>query len=689
MSDFRPPHPPPLPSGPERAPLIPAWDFLRRNRHVTVPLAAAPLMWAAGNALYAFRLAGTFAFAAVTLCVVFCFFAPHKWRGSDGKPRRPEVWYADLSVTLGSAWLWLAAWLGPLDGTVTAWSLGGTLLAGVIAWGIPWWKHKRPRGKSASKKITGEWDGWWQYHARDWDLTGSSVVDVLTKGVMETLVVQLWRGRQSVRQVESALHLIESALAGYVGHGMLRVQVNPKNPSQAMIKLRRENPLAEIVAWDPSLVPDSVTQPAPIGYTESGSWIMVVLLVNWFVIGRTRGGKSNQLSVKLATLTACPDARVWLIDRKGGRSARPWMPALDWVAVTIDEARKMLRAGVAEIEARAMNAYDGHEQLRPTDEVPALFIVIDETHEVTSLGSRGDTECADLLSAIASMGMGVCVYTVVLTQYGALAESVRSEQVRSNLPNRICFAVTQAAHGAFALSDWDKLNAARLAGQGEFYWQAGPDSPSEPGRGPHMPHELVRQIAARNGAMPRRPLVLYASAHQDVYDTRWSRLPEAFRSMAPQYAAAPLPRHGQEAPSMDTPATGNGHVPPQRADSRARAQRIEDELAGVPDVPLSELAAPDDAALRTEIGRQKQRFARALADAPPEGISPKQLRVATGLSRSWVHAQLSALISARAVIRLGEVGDGAYRAADGADVWQAMEIIREGNAALLAGARSG
>lgn len=663
------PHPPSLPGAEDGRSLLPGWvTWLRRNRHVTVPLAVAPLFAAAGAAASGTHVGTYVGACSVILAGTVWVFAPHKW------DRPAEVWFARLSAVVAGGWLTAAAVTG------LSWWTAIPLIVLAVAWGIPWWRHKRPREKHATAKLIAEWDAWWQYHAHRWDLAGSSVIDVLLSDVHETLVVQLWAGVQTSRMAQDAAAKIESALKGYVRHGMLRVRHVKHDPSKAHVVLRRENPLGGEIGWDPSLVPSTITEPAPIGRSENGTAILTSLLVNLFIIGRTGSGKSNELSAILATITAVPDARAWLIDRKGGRAARPWMPALDWVATDIEEIRVMLRAADAEVRARALNAYDGNETLRPTSEVPALFLIVDEAAEVT--GYSGEEYCSRLLASVTAMGRAVAVHVIVLTQYGALAESVRTEQTRSNLKNRLCFAVAKPEHGAFALSDWDKLDASRLEAEGEFYFQQGPTSPSEPGRGPHMPHDLVRQIAARNGALPRRNLILYASDYQEAYDTRWTRLPDAFVPLAPQAQNAPrkpLPRE-VETRTVDTPRdTPAG----DRAEAVARAQQIEDEIADTPDIPLNPAAA-SDSAVRARLLQGEARFAATLAMAGDEGVSPKRLVIMSGMSRSWVHDKLRLLIDHAAVIK---VGDGAYRQAEGKDVAAELDAIRDGQARLLASAR--
>jgi hypothetical protein len=665
MSYQKPPSPPAITAGGESSARVPAWDFVRRHRHWTLPPVLLPLFAAAGFILAAFRQHTGVIVAAVVAGVSVWFFAPHKWTDEKGRPRSKEVWYARLSVLAAGGWLSVASFTGV--SLIMLAVLGGL----VLAWGIPWFIHKRPRSRTGDKAAIEAWNLWWQHHARQWSLHGSSVIAVESRGTMETLTLQLWAGRQTWRQVDEAKGLIESALSGYVRHGMIRVDRNA-NPSQALIRLKREDPLAIPSAWHVGLAITSITEPAVIGFTEAGDLIKVSLLGNWFIIGKSRSGKSNELSEILASITGCDDARVWLIDMKGGRAARPWMPAVDWCAVTPEEADVMLGAARDEIKARATHADDSEEQLRPTPQVPAIFIVIDETYEVTSVPA-GSAWRAATLAVIASQGMGLAFYVIDLTQYGALDESVRTEQTRANLINRICFAVARAEHGAFALSDYQYLDASRLSEEGSFYMQLGPEAPSAPGRGHKMDHDLVRPLAERHGAMPRMPLTLYASQHQETYDGRWSRLPAPFWRSAPQCEGlAP-------SPAVAVDRTPDGSID---ATSQAWAARIEDEIAAVPDTTPARM--PSDEELRAVLAKGPAAFARALAAAPAEGVAPEQIIKACGMSRGWVMGKLKALSEGGVVIK---VAKGMYRAEDANEVLAAIGESRRRDDALLAAGR--
>lgn len=671
-----PPLPPPLPTQEApREPLFPAWHFLRRNRHVTVPLIAVPggFAWAGEALAHMPNAFGPAAGAAAAGAVATWLYAPHKWTGQDGKPRWPEVWYARLSAAAAGSWLAIAAKYGVHAPEAI------TLGAGSLAWGIPWWWHKRPHSRKRASLVQ-TWDLWWCHYAPGWNLHGSTVRDVTTEGVMDTLHVQLSPGKQALKNVREALPLIESALQGHVEEGKTRVELargdNGRTiPSRVLVHLKRENPLDGDVEWDDSAAPASVTELMPIGCDESGEWVFAPMLTNWFLIGKTRSGKSNELNAFLASITGCPDAaKPWIIDRKGGRSARPWLEGAGWVATDTDEARLLLRTAEAEVKARSLGAYDGNEQLIPTVDCPALFIVVDEANGVLST-MRGDPECRKLAGTIASEGSAVNVHLIVLTQYGALDESVGTEQIRGNLTYRMCFAVARAEHGQFALSDWAHLDASRLENQGEFYWQDGPKSPSSPGRGQRMDHDFVREIVARSAAKP--DLVLYASEFQEALDTWRDRLPEQLHPdyVPPQRQRGSVSVPARSSPQPEVPVNPYESIPDMVA-------RIEDEVAALPDVPAPPVIDP--ALLADRMTRQKARFADLLAAAPPGGIKPSQLATGSGMSTSWIHLTLRPLADRGVITQLTR---GRYGPVAGQDIWTAMQVIEAERSALADEAR--
>lgn len=680
--------------------------WAKRNGHFTVPLAVPPALWLAGVAAHAFPRAGLFAVLAMTvLAACVWFFAPHKWRGKDGEPRWAEVWYARLSAVLAAAWLGAACLLGPLSGTVTAIVLASLLVAGTGVWGYFWWRHKRPRGQRKRDRLVAQCDAWWQSHCWRWNLGGSFVKDAHLSGVTLRVRVKGLPGVHTLNHFRQAISLIESAAEGHADIGLVRIEPVKGYPSEVDIFLKQENPLRDVIDYDMSLAPRSVHESAPIGKTETGSWKMLPLRANCFVIGATRTGKSNHLLVRLAALSGCPDDRQILIDLKGGRSARPVLKAgcAEYVVTELDEARMLLRMLVAEGKARAKYAYTGDEQLMADEDTPALHLEIDETHGLTST-ANGDAECAALLALYSSLGSGLEEYVEVYTQNGSLEESVRTEQTRGNLSVRVAYRVAEARHGAYVIPEYQRLDASKLEEKGTCYIKDAPETFPEQVRAPKMDHELFFRVAAQNVALlgARPPLRLYCGSEiafkaagrdvtwQEWWDTRWLRLDEAFHGISPQYqaavadsplaAAAVAAEAQQSAGPVPSPAPGVGDA------ASAVARLAADDADLMARVPAD--FRPDPELVRRlpqMIASEEDRFAEALqgamADSP---ATPRDLAATSGRGRTWCHDQLNALVEIGCVT---QVSRGQYTPVPGMGIRQGMAEVKARNARLAREAR--
>jgi len=684
----RRPYYPPVPAGqrkPESEALVPrAFRSYRRNRHLSVPLTVPAACWACAQVMHSAVPHGALITVVATGIggAVIAFFAPSRWN------RPAEVLYVRLSAGAFFAWESLAGWKGP----GTPW-LGGLLVVLGAAWGIPWWRHKRPRGQRRRQRLLARWDGWWQHHANAWGLGGSRVIEAAEAGVTIRLRVQLLAGRQSPESVRAVLRLIESGLDGMVTAGMVRVEV--VKPSVVDLHVKLADPLEQEVAWDQSLAPRSVHEMAVDGLTETGRWKHTPMRVNALIIGRTRSGKSNHLLVRLAQLSGCADGRQVIIDLKGGRSARPALETgcAEYVITSVDEARMYLRMITAEIEARAKHWYTGGEQGHATEEVPAIHTLIDEVRNLAS-ATAGDDTCAALLATLASQGSGLELYAEVYTQYGSLDESVQTEQTRSNLLLRAVYAVEEARHGTFAIPDYATHDASRLRQKGSHLLKDGPQAMTEQVRAPKMDHDLFREIAARNVRRlgSRGPLALYcgsmtaipagedgtpAVTWQEWWDRRWERLDPAFRKISPQYQewADTQPAVPAATAPQAAPAAPAREVTPVAAELAAS---IAAEGAPYEHITDDDLPRPRRGELAEVRAGQVERFCDALM-ASPGGITATQLRAECGRGLDWIYQALNALTSAGA---LTVVRKGMWAPLPGADVHQALEAAEARNRQL-------
>lgn len=674
--DYAPVHVPGTPR-PARRPegAIPrAWHGARKNRHLSVPLAVPPATWTAGEILHVYGMTWETGVGGAMLTACVAYFAAHKW------DRRTEQWYAGASAAGLSGWLTAASAAGPASGTPGI-MLGVTLTAGGIAWGVPYWSHKRPRGARKRDRLLREWQAWWQGHCYAWGLAGSRVIEAEHKRSQVRIRVQLSGGKQSLQHVQGQVHLIESALDGHSDIGLVRVAAVKGHPSQADIFMKRDNPLREVIAWDSSFVPSSVHEDAVLGMSETGELVRAPLRASSFINGMSRSGKSNHLFVRVVQLSACPDDRQFVIDLKQ-RNAREMLKtsAVDWVITDPAEARACLRLLLAEIGARAREWDQGQEQALATTTTPALHALIDETNPLTAAGP-GAGEASRLLGLVASQGMGLEVYCEVSTQYGALDESVQTEQTRSNLPLRICYRTESKAHGEFALSDSPMCDTSKLEEKGEFLMKLGPKARQERVRAPHMPFSLFKKIMADRPRAPR--LMLYCGAEpsgidgltwQEWYDRRHLRINPAFRAISPQYAAAVEEFGEPQAAPAARPERPSGYDPgPEHESGAAVSARIAAETSG-PD-----LAPTPEAVAKAPTKAQLRRLFADTVQGAPGGISPAEVMRVTGMPRSTVMSYFTRLLDRGAVTRPEE---GVYMPVPGRHVHAELEAARSGDEML-------
>lgn len=656
--------PVPLPGAPRRRhqseAIIPrALRAARRNPHLSVPLAIPPGLWTAAELAHALGAAPEVGCAGVAASAAVWWLAPHKWTAKDGSPRWPEVWYARFTVLAFSGWLTATALAGASGPDAAV-----SLLALSAAWGYPWWKHHRPRGRKGRERLLAGWQAWWDGHCGTWGFAGSRVISAEEMPAQVRIRVQLCGGRQSLQSLQGQVHLVESALDGVSDIGMVRIVKVKGHPSQADIYMKRENPLREVVEWDRSLAPRSVHDSAFRGLSETGEPVMLPQRVSAFINGKTRAGKSNYQQIRVAELSGCPDARAIVVDLKQ-RNARPYLKssAVDWVITDPAEALAALRMLRAEIAARSREWDTGEEQALATPHVPALFLLVDEANPLTSEMS-GSAAAARELAVVASQGAGVEVYCEVSTQYGALAESVQTEQTRMNLPLRACFAVEHKDHGTFALGD-GAPDASRLEEKGEYLLKLGPTAKAEKVRAPHVPHSLLEQVCTENARRLRKPrLILFCGGEpsgignltwQEWYDQRDLRIDPAFRAISPGYARA-VEEFGEPQAEQAAPPAPAATVP-AGSDGAEVARRIAAETAGPDASPSPEAHAR---------ARGERALCDALTAAGPDGISPADLKEASGLGNTAIHDKLGALLAAGAVTQAARRAP--YVAVPGADL---------------------
>ncbi|MFF0409905.1 hypothetical protein ACFYUY_05645 [Kitasatospora sp. NPDC004745] len=156
----------------------------------------------------------------------------------------------------------------------------------------------------------------------------------------------------------------------------------------------------------------TVNNPIPVALLSDGARAeMDLRQASTIVTGPTGSGKTNWLHTLIARLDQTNDTLVWVIDLNGGSIGLPWLnawrdaqlgregsrwadadipvPGVDWVASTVEEARRMLAAAVRIAKARKV-AYqeamrDANDDKLPVGpRIPEVVIIMDEGAEVAA-----------------------------------------------------------------------------------------------------------------------------------------------------------------------------------------------------------------------------------------------------------------------------------------------------------------
>jgi hypothetical protein len=215
---------------------------------------------------------------------------------------------------------------------------------------------------------------------------GVQVVDFHEEKSGRVLRLQLPRsGKITLTTLESAAKQIEVILRLKAG----AAEFTPGDHSGDIImRLREREVLVDSPRLRPEVYASTINEPFAIGVQENGDVLKISLReLHMFIVGTTGAGKSNLINVLLAQLSLCPDTLIWVIDMKGGRTAKPWLqawtegkaeaPAIDWVATTREEASLMMDAFEQAIETR-MNSGIGGSKITPSASMPQIILICDE-----------------------------------------------------------------------------------------------------------------------------------------------------------------------------------------------------------------------------------------------------------------------------------------------------------------------
>ena len=243
---------------------------------------------------------------------------------------------------------------------------------------------------------------WEDRLARVCGVKGAEVIGVeqWAEGTGYTLEVTLPEGGTTWRDLAASADRLAADADLPEGCG---VEVAPGVSRRvALIRVSTVDALAEDILYPDDHTPLTINNPLPIGVHRDRSVAAISLRQDsGLLTGQRGGGKTNQLQVINAGLVRCVDALVWHIDLNGGGMSLPWIypwhelgpeggvpvPAIDWVASTPAEARKMTAAALRiakgrKVAYRKLMREAGDDKLPVSRQVPEIVIVVDECAEV-------------------------------------------------------------------------------------------------------------------------------------------------------------------------------------------------------------------------------------------------------------------------------------------------------------------
>jgi len=458
---------------------------------------------------------------------------------------------APLAWAMCGWWVLLTGWAGWARVTspwhpapVTVWAAGVTILTAVTVLAVA--HHQETRADLAKARAARDAKA----ELRRWEdlLARTGIDNVTCKEVRETRAgkqahlhlpkqgVSLEKLQHASPQLDIAMRLHRGANRFEPGRGAADVvwQIIEKDVLAQECPYPVKGPFTR-----------SINEPVDVGLHEDGSVCTVTLReVASLIVGLRGAGKSNLINVLIARLAECYDAVIFLIDMKGGRTAKPWLtrwaanqnpspttrPVVDWVATGREEAETMLDALLTAIDYRAASGIGG-EKITPSNETPAIIVICDEVAVIFGdSGPRsgdGTTSSNYTLAGkgtkITQLGRSEAVDPIWCAQRGGVTMLGKGD-LKSQSGLRFALSVASEADARMVIPD-DPVAAKILAkikqpGAG-LVFAAG--QTSQPVKFYRLDPERIEEIAAATGEQRPALDTGTAAAMGEAYAKRWDR----------------------------------------------------------------------------------------------------------------------------------------------------------------------
>lgn len=397
-----------------------------RYGHVTTPVILAGTVFAVAAVLNATAVSPWY---TLGVCMLATVLAPGVAVAFDS-PRR-AAWFVFFLFAAIASWLTWCGFTTPWQRAAVLSLIPGTLL--FAAW---WAAVARTTDREAHQAILDQRAADRAAQAGKWPTLCAQIgfKGITTDGSRTELPNSAGyslalrfppNGRVTYKILYESLGLLEVAAGRRVDS--LRLEVGA-TAADAVLHVLERDMLAETLPYPIDRSPKSIHRPVPLGLYETGEVVEVTFReISALMVGLRGSGKSALANTHLAYLTGCTDAVVWMIDGKGGRTARPWIqpfldevtgrPSLDWVATTQLEADAMLLGARAAIARRSRGT---GEKVIPSPSKPSIILIVEEASLITGVGNVGNSTRTKLAQETVVLGRSEAVDAILMAQRGTV-----------------------------------------------------------------------------------------------------------------------------------------------------------------------------------------------------------------------------------------------------------------------------
>jgi hypothetical protein len=519
---WQPERPCPIPGHPgdDGAPMVISDSLWARMRHwhlrapaERLPLPAIPAVWTAAELMHVTGIPGFIPGAATVAASLAGGWIGERRQDPDARyPRMRGAEVAAVTAVTGG-WLTAATEIGPLAGPDHLLSI----LYGLGSIGFYWWLRRHEAVLGARRKradLAAEIADRAQWHQilHRIGLSGWHVQERSDTLIGEERLITTSPENALASHIAKASGGIAEKLAHILGLPYGRIDIRTTDyPGELVIGIRTVDLSTRTAAYHPYTTPwpdkepspftalfppgDTIRSPVIWGFSpEDGSPLELTLYSDIGgravgVIGMTGSGKSTVLNGIREKVTRCADARLVQLNGAHMGDELTWEPLSAYTVcgpaasdegVCNDIAEVLSWACLLVTDRSATLAKTGHSTFQPTEQDPAVVILIDEVDEVI----KHVPGAGPAIEFLAGKQRKSAVSLVLATQRATVA-ALGGGGVRANMSQVLVGKVSRANEARHAAGAESKIPDIREYSKGEpgYFQSWNPHSGVVDGRG--------------------------------------------------------------------------------------------------------------------------------------------------------------------------------------------------------------